>query len=535
MALGPGSIAFMGFDAGDGGALMFVALEVVDSETTIFFTNREFDGAGFSGSGATWRWTTGEPVEAGTVIRVTLAGDVLTASHGWADVVGSPNGGMADSAAAVFAFLGPDADTPIVFLAAFTPTIDDFPVVPDTPTDPVPAITPDPPPSLTNVEQEPPPRHRPSGDFADYLAELNNPGIWGEGRAVEAALAETGTEFVVCFAAGTMIMTEAGPRPVETLAPGTIIRTEGHGDLALRWVGERRLDLLRHPNPHLIAPVMLTRDAIADGMPSADLLVSPDHAVLVDGALIAAHRLRNGMTIRPREDLISVTYYHLEFNRHTLVWANGVAAESYRDTGNRGFFSNGDTAETRDPGPVEALFITTDDDRIQPIWQNLRDRALTLGHHERASPVTDDPGISIWLDGQARPATRVDGATYTFMVPPNIRSIRLLSRSARPSVARPWVDDRRQLGVRVTRITIGDGEAVCDVPLDHPALRDGWWGAERRGRDITRWTDGDAALALPPCPTAMILRIRLTGQPFYPLGALETLWPEASGQRGIWG
>jgi hypothetical protein len=74
--------------------------------------------------------------------------------------------------------------------------------------------------------------------------------------------------------------------------------------------------------------------AFAPGCPDRDLYLSPDHAVLVDGVLIPVCYLVNGTMIvqEPRD---SVTYWHVELSEHAVICAEGVAAESYLDTGNR--------------------------------------------------------------------------------------------------------------------------------------------------------------------------------------------------------
>jgi hypothetical protein len=73
----------------------------------------------------------------------------------------------------------------------------------------------------------------------------------------------------------------------------------------------------------------------------------------------------------------------------------------------------------------------------------------------------------------------------------------VVSRAQSPTEARPWLGDRRRLGVRVKRIVLrGAGEAR-EVPVDHPDLTRGWWAVERDGQMISRWTDGEAVLPLP--------------------------------------
>ena len=75
-------------------------------------------------------------------------------------------------------------------------------------------------------------------------------------------------------------------------------------------------------------------------MPDRDLLVSPDHALLLDGRLIPARHLVNGRTIRQDTGLAAITYFHVECDEHAILLAHNMPAESYLDTGNRDFFAN---------------------------------------------------------------------------------------------------------------------------------------------------------------------------------------------------
>ena len=85
----------------------------------------------------------------------------------------------------------------------------------------------------------------------------------------------------------------------------------------------------------MVAPIRIQRDAFADGMPHRDLVVSPDHAIFVDGKLICARQLVNGTTIRQELDWTAVDYYHVELDQHAILLAEGLPAESYLDTGNQ--------------------------------------------------------------------------------------------------------------------------------------------------------------------------------------------------------
>jgi len=106
------------------------------------------------------------------------------------------------------------------------------------------------------------------------------------------------------------------------------------------------------------------------------------------------------------------------------------------------------------------------------------------------------------------------------MLPPgagrNEASVRLASRSACPCDAVPWVEDRRRLGVRVSRLTLTRGRDVVPIPLDHPLLSRGWWDIERDDASHWRWTDGDAVIPVLGSGPAM-LEISLAGGVNYPL------------------
>jgi hypothetical protein len=73
---------------------------------------------------------------------------------------------------------------------------------------------------------------------------------------------------------------------------------------------------------------------------------------------------------------------------------------------------------------------------------------------------------------------------------------------------RPWLDDRRCLGVNVERIVVRSANELREVPVDHPDLSQGWHVVERDGIALRRWTSGDAVLPLPALSGPTILEIR---------------------------
>lgn len=143
---------------------------------------------------------------------------------------------------------------------------------------------------------------------------------------------------VICFAAGTAIATDLGPRPVETLRQGDLVVTADHGLQRVRWTGRRRLGPAElRAEPHL-APVLIRAGAMGDGLPWADLVVSPQHRIWLSDwrtqllfgepeVLVPAKALIDGVGI-VAAPLSAVTYCHILFDRHEIVTSNGIRSES---------------------------------------------------------------------------------------------------------------------------------------------------------------------------------------------------------------
>ena len=336
-----------------------------------------------------------------------------------------------------------------------------------------------------------------------------------------------------CFLSGTSIRMIYGDRRVEDLREGDRVVTHDGSSRPIVWIGHRRIDVATHPHPDRVLPIRIRRDAFGDGLPQRDLLVSPDHAICTDGVLIAARQLVNGATIVQDASYRSVLYFHVELDRHDVLLAEALPAESYLDTGNRDMFANGPGAASLHPlfdtdaghpdrqaGACARLAL--DAETVEPVWRRLNARAAELGHQQAAQAVTTDPGLLLQTDHETlRPAFRQDGS-HVFVLRRPSRFVRLLSRSARPADARPWLDDRRALGVRVQGLAFDDGTARCDVPLDHPALAQGWWDTERTADTLARWTNGSATLDLPL--GAGLLHVRLAGEMAYPLEGAQVVF-----------
>jgi hypothetical protein len=331
-----------------------------------------------------------------------------------------------------------------------------------------------------------------------------------------------------CFAEGTRILTDAGKVPVEALRAGQqviVVRPGGqHAARPISWIGHRYIDLTRHASPELARPIRIRADAFADGEPSRDLLVSPDHAIYIGGVLIPVRLLQNGATIVREDRLRTVRYFHVELDRHDILLAEGLPAESYLDTGNRGVFENADVPLTLHPdlsaGDEQARRLSSscapfvaDAEQVRPVWWRLAIRASQLGFAVAEPDTTTDPALRLSVDGRPCWPVATENDRHVFILPRAAASVRLISRATAPCAVTPWVEDRRQLGVAVGRIVFGGSAGAFELAADHPSLADGWWAAERDDSKLWRWTNGNAALPLPQ--GASIVEIQLAGANTY--------------------
>ena len=160
-----------------------------------------------------------------------------------------------------------------------------------------------------------------------------------------------------CYCAGTRIRTPRGEIPVEQLAVDDLVITQSGAPEPIRWIGTRSYaGRFLAGNDHLL-PIRFRAGSLGSGCPTRDLLVSPKHAMLIDGVLVAADLLVNGVTITRERAAPRVDYYHIELARHDAVWAEGALSETYIDDSNRNIFRNAETFAARYPGatwgPVE--------------------------------------------------------------------------------------------------------------------------------------------------------------------------------------
>ena len=149
----------------------------------------------------------------------------------------------------------------------------------------------------------------------------------------------------VCFVAGTRLATTKGNRPIEKLRVGDLVKTLDHGLQPIRWIGSMTVAALGD-----LAPIRIAAGTLDN---KRDLLVSPLHRMMLSSwqaellfgeeeVLAAAKMLINHDTICP-VPMAQVTYFHLMFDRHEIIFAEGAPAESFHP-GIEGFDALGEAA-----------------------------------------------------------------------------------------------------------------------------------------------------------------------------------------------
>jgi len=203
---------------------------------------------------------------------------------------------------------------------------------------------------------------------------------------------------VICFTPGTMIRTDGGAQPVETLTEGAMVQTKDNGCQPILWTGRRRISGARlYAMPHL-RPIRLLEGALDQGVPDAGLLVSPDHRMLLRGAraqalfncdevLVTARDLVNDRTVMVDRLSREVTYIHLLLPRHQIVFANNVETESFH--------------------PASAALATMEDKQLASLLERLPDFAgdpQTYGAYARRVLSVSEAAILRHDEGRTRAA-----------------------------------------------------------------------------------------------------------------------------------
>lgn len=144
-----------------------------------------------------------------------------------------------------------------------------------------------------------------------------------------------GDLIALCFVSGTMIECAKGQIAVENLREGDWVKTVSSGNKQISWIGSTK-----RSSKNGFLPIRFKAGSLGDNMPERELLVSPDHRMVISGpkaellfgeesVLVAAKSLVNDDSITVAYDLETFEYFHLMFDKHEIVLANGTASESF--------------------------------------------------------------------------------------------------------------------------------------------------------------------------------------------------------------
>ncbi len=201
-----------------------------------------------------------------------------------------------------------------------------------------------------------------------------------------------------CFTRGTLIETAAGPVPVERLAAGDMLRTMDHGFQPVRLVCSTACDSIDLQLRPAIRPVRIMAGALGGGLPQRDLLVSPQHRMLICSriaermfgtaeVLIPAIKLIGLPGILVDEDVTEVEYFHVLLDEHQVIFAEGAPSESLL-TGPQALRSVGAAAREEIRALLPDIAETDYAPRpVRPIPLGRQQRTLVARHGRNRRPV----------------------------------------------------------------------------------------------------------------------------------------------------
>lgn len=143
----------------------------------------------------------------------------------------------------------------------------------------------------------------------------------------------------ICFGRGTLIRTDRGLVAVEDLRPGDRLLTADHGYQPVRWVKSRTYKVGGQAETPAVVPVRIRTNALGPGRPDRDLILSPQHRVMVnlppkadaesgEEVFVPAKHLCSLEGIENVTNLGDVEYWHVLLDTHDIVLANNLETET---------------------------------------------------------------------------------------------------------------------------------------------------------------------------------------------------------------
>ena len=151
--------------------------------------------------------------------------------------------------------------------------------------------------------------------------------------------------YVACYCRGTRILTDHGAVAVENLAINDRVMTKSGQARPIKWIGRRSYTGRFAMGQKHILPVRINAGALDENVPQRDLWISPQHAMYfkdehLEGVLIEAKDLVNGVSIVQAERVEDVEYFHVELDTHDVILAEGALSETFIDDDSRFMFHN---------------------------------------------------------------------------------------------------------------------------------------------------------------------------------------------------
>ncbi len=145
---------------------------------------------------------------------------------------------------------------------------------------------------------------------------------------------------VICFTPGTRILTPDGVKTIEELREGDRVQTKDNGCQPIQWMGQRRMSGARLFAMPKLRPIRIRAGLFGLDEPDEDLLVSPEHRMLIKGrvamdlfntpeVLVAARDLVDHDRVSVDLTVREITYVHMLLPQHEILFANGVESESF--------------------------------------------------------------------------------------------------------------------------------------------------------------------------------------------------------------
>lgn len=179
-------------------------------------------------------------------------------------------------------------------------------------------------------------------------------------------------------------------------------------------------------------PVRVMKNAISDGVPYKDMLITPGHCLFFYNCFVPVRMLVNGVSIFHDKSFHAYDYYYLETNPHSVITSDGMLTESFLKT----------------------------------------------------------------KEGTVIRSIRCQNQTYSFMLPPNTSAVRIISRANRPcDVIGPFIDDHHLMGVAVGEISLVSAKKNLSISSHLNSTKlDGWH--KDIGWNGVAWTNGNALLPI---------------------------------------